>query len=263
MSGHSKWSTIKRKKGAEDAKRGQLFTKIGRAITITASEGGGDPNANFVLRLAIDKARDANMPMENIERAIKRGTGEGDEAMVLEKAVYGGYGPGGVAIAVDVTTDNKNRTASDMRKIFSDHGGNMADASSVLWQFKEMGRVIVKCARLQKSEKYGDPDKEVSVDRDGVMMELMDVAGVEDVKEYDDGEGGEIEKCEVISQVKELSKVRDEIVKLGYIVEAADVVKIANSMQEIDEATSEKVLSLFEDLDNHDDVENIWVNAVI
>ncbi|MBN2100292.1 YebC/PmpR family DNA-binding transcriptional regulator [Candidatus Dojkabacteria bacterium] len=261
MSGHSKWSTIKHKKAAQDAKKGKIFTKLGRAITIAAREGGGDIETNFALRLAVDSAKRSSMPQDNIERAINRGTGEGDEGVKMERAVYGGYGPGGIAVAVDVFTDNKNRTVSELRKIFESHGGSLSDASSVLWQFKEKGKLIVKCAKLEKSEKYGEEDKEVPVERNEVMMKLMDVDGIEDVSEYDEEGGDNFKFCEVVTEPKKLAKVRNDIDKLGYIVDSAEMAKIPDNTQSVDDAAAEKLRALFEDLDDHDDVENIWFNA--
>ncbi len=268
MSGHSKWSTIKRKKGAADAKRGQLFTKLGRAITIAAQEGGGDPEMNFSLRMAIDKAKKESMPSDNIERAIKRGTGELQDQAAIEKAVYGGYGPGGVAIAIDVMTDNSNRTVAELRKIFEDHGANLAEASSVLWQFEKKGSVIVKCSKIKKSEKYGVDDKEVPVSQDEVMMGLMDVSGVEDVSDIsaedalDGDENPEgFEFCEVLCDAKKLAQVRSAIEEAGFMVESAELVKIPENTQEISNDDREKLEKLLEELDDHDGVENLWFNV--
>lgn len=258
MSGHSKWSTIKRKKGALDAKKGQLFTRLGKTLSIAAKEGGPDPNSNFTLRLAIETARKANMPMTNIERAVKRGAGEDGEAFVTERAVYGGYGPGGIAVVVDTLTDNKNRTVSEVRRAFEDHGGTFAEVSSVLWQFKEMGRVTVKCAKVKKSEKYGGADEEVPTNRDEVMMEMMDIAGVQDVKE---GEDPMI--CEIYTGAKDLASTRDLIEKTGYIIEGVQIVKVPDNPQSADDKTVEKLGSLLEALSELEDVEDVWVNADI
>jgi len=261
VSGHSKWSTIKRKKGVADAKRGQTFTKLGRIITIAAREGGGDPEANFSLRLAMDKARMANMPIDTVERAIKRGTGDADGEAALEKGIYGGYGPGGIAIAVDVLTDSKNRTVSELRKIFEEHGGSLADASSVLWQFHEKGEIVIKCAKVKEAEKFGGESTFVSVDADEVMMNLMDIAGVEDISEDSDhGEGvsSAAKECMVMTAVKDVSSVRDAIEEYGFVVTSVEIVKIAEQTQVIDEETSKKLESLVESLEEHDDVENVW-----
>ncbi len=257
MSGHSKWATIKRKKGAADAKRGQLFTRLGRVISIAAREGGGDPNSNFTLRLAIETARKANMPMVNIDRAIKRGTGEGDEAFAMERAVYGGYGPGGVAILVDVTTDNKNRTVSDVRKTFEDHGGSFAEASSVLWQFKEVGRVTVKCAKIKKSEKFGGADEEIPFNREDVMMEMMDVNGVQDVKEVAEDET----LIEIYCQAKDLAIVRDAVMNSGYIIEGAQLARVPENPQSVSAEDAGKIGTLLEALSELEEVDDVWVNA--
>lgn len=262
MSGHSKWSTIKRKKAAIDAKRGNLFTKLARAITIAARESGGDMEANFALRLAVEKAKRASMPADNIERAINRGTGEGGEGMEMEREVYGGYGPGGVAILVDVFTDNKNRTISELRKIFDDRGGNIAETNSVLWQFTDKGRVLVKCAKIEKAEKFGEEDKEVPIDKDEVMMAIMDIEGVEDIKE-DEGESEDFAVCEVLTDPKQLAKVEGKIRELGYLVEEVEIARIPTNMVEVDDSTAEKLQGLFEVLDEHDDVENIWFNTSV
>src|SRR5918993_454241 len=147
MSGHSKWSSIKHKKGAKDAKRGKLFTKLARAITVAAREGSGDPDANPALGLAVQKARDASMPKDNIQRAIDRGTGEGADAAAIESVVYEGYGPGGAAILVEALTDNRNRTGAEVRHIFDKHGGSLGEPGSVAWQFETRGVVLVDADR--------------------------------------------------------------------------------------------------------------------
>jgi YebC/PmpR family DNA-binding regulatory protein len=239
-----------------------MFTKLGKTIAIAAREGGGDMESNFSLRLAVDKARQVNMPMNNIERAIKKGTGD-LEGETLEKAVYGGYGPGGVAIAVDTLTDNKNRTVSDLRKIFDEHGGNLAEASSVLWQFKEKGRIILKCAKMEAAEKFGKGEVESPVKADEVMMEMMDYEGVEDVSEYKNEDEPEKKFCEVITDVKHFSSIRKSIEEKKYILSESELIKIPDNIIEISEQDSAKLLILMESLDDHDDVENVWVNADI
>src|SRR5918996_1862854 len=169
MSGHSKWSSIKHKKGAADAKRGKLFTKLARAITVAAKDGGGDPEGNPALALAIQRARDASMPKDNIERAIAKGTGEGADADALEAVMYEGYGPGGVAILVEALTDNRNRTGSDMRHIFGKHSGNLGEPGSVSYLFEKKGVVVVD------GERYSEDDLMVAID-----------AGAEDIGTDDD-----------------------------------------------------------------------------
>jgi YebC/PmpR family DNA-binding regulatory protein len=264
MSGHSKWSTIKHKKAKQDAKRGKLFTKLGRAITIAAREGGGDEETNFALRLAIEKAKKASMPLDNIERALKRGTGEDTEG-AMERAVYGGYGPGGVAIVVDAFTDNTNRTVSEFRKIFEDHGGSLAESSSVLWQFHQKGRILVKCAKVQKAEKFGKDDKEVAVDRDEVMMTLMDFEEVEDIRKADiedEDVEGDFDLVEVITPVKKLAAIRKDIEdSTEYIVDSAEIIRVPENTQKVSEKEGKKIESLLEELDDHDDVEDLWFNT--
>jgi YebC/PmpR family DNA-binding regulatory protein len=261
MSGHSKWSTIKHKKAKKDAKRGKLFSKLSRAIALAAREGGGDEEKNFALRLAVEKARKASMPSDNIERAIKRGTGE-DMADSLKKGVYGGYGPGGVAVAVDVVTDNKNRTVSEIRNIFEDHGGSLAETGSVLWQFDKKGRVLVKCAKIKKAQKFGKDDKEVPVELESVMMKLMDIEGVEDIQEAENEDvEGNFKICEVITPVKKLSKIRQAIEDTEFIVDSAEIIRIPQNNQVVSSKEGKKLEKLLEELDDHDDVEDLWFNT--
>src|SRR5918911_174974 len=158
MSGHSKWSSIKHKKAATDAKRGQLFTKLARAITVAAREGGGDPEANFTLASAIEKARGYSMPKENIQRAIDRGTGAGDAGAAIERVVYEGYGPGGAAILVEALTDNRNRTGAEVRHAFDKHGGSLGEPGSVAWQFRKRGVLLVD------GERYSEEDLIAAID---------------------------------------------------------------------------------------------------
>src|SRR5688500_3682696 len=178
MSGHSKWSSIKHKKGAKDAKRGKLFTKLARAITVAARDGGGDPDANPTLGLAVQKARDASMPKDNIQRAIDRGTGEGADAAAIESVVYEGYGPGGAAILVETLTDNRNRTGSEVRHAFEKHGGSLGEPGSVSWQFEKRGVILVD------GERYGEEDVMPAIDagaedvaEDGDLIKVLTAAG--------------------------------------------------------------------------------------
>ncbi|MFH1547642.1 MAG: YebC/PmpR family DNA-binding transcriptional regulator, partial [bacterium] len=194
--------------------------------------------------------------------AIKKGTGE-LEGETLDKAVYGGYGPGGVAIAVDVLTDNKNRTVSDLRKIFDEHGGNLSDASSVLWQFVEKGRVVLKCAKLEQSEKFGEGDIEKPLNMDDVMMEMMDYEGVEDVREWKDNDEPEAHFCEIITDPKKFASIRKNIEEKKYVISESELIKIPENKIDISEKDSAKLLVLMEALDDHEDVENVWVNVEI
>src|SRR5215468_3059785 len=195
MSGHNKWSTIKRKKGAADAKRGKIFTRIGREITIAAREGGGNPDANTRLRLAMEKAKAANMPKENVERAIARGAGGGDDGIVMETITYEGYAPHGVAILIDVLTDNKNRSLSQIRQVFNRSNGNMAEAGSVMWQFDQKGYIEVQAE---------------GVDSDELFMTAAD-AGADDVVPGD-------ETIEVYTPREVLSVVETKLVGAHYKV---------------------------------------------
>jgi YebC/PmpR family DNA-binding regulatory protein len=236
MSGHSHWATIKHKKGAVDAKRGKLWSKLSRAIIIAARHGGGDPNMNLKLRYAIDKARQVSMPKDNIERAIKRGTGE-VEGMIFEEITYEGFGPGGVAILVDVLTDNRNRTSGEVRKIFERAGGNMGSAGCVGYMFERKGLFSIPAA---------------GVDEDTLMGIILD-AGADDMKR--DGHTFEItsdpaafNKVQEALQANNLTPAHSEITQIGKVPVDADV------------ETGKKVMRLIEMLDDHDDVQNVYSN---
>ncbi len=233
MSGHSKWSTIKRQKGAKDAARGALFTKLGNAIAI-AARGGADPETNFALRLAVDKAKAANMPTANIQRSIDRGSGKlGGEQ--IQEVVYEGYGPGGVAILIEAATDNINRTYPEVRLAFSKHGGNMAEKGAVAFQFARKGMIRVKGAG------------------DEVVLAALD-AGAEDVQE-------EGEESVVYTDPKELAQVRDNLKAAGVEISEAELTYVpANTVKVDDEATAGKIMRLMDALDAVDDVTNTHVN---
>jgi YebC/PmpR family DNA-binding regulatory protein len=232
MSGHSKWSTIKREKGAKDAARGAVFTKIGNAIAI-AARGGTDPDTNFALRLAIDKAKAANMPSANIQRAIDRVKDK--NAAQLQEILYEGYGPGGTAILVECATDNTNRTYPEVRLAFSKHGGSIADKGSVVFQFDHRGMVRVRATG------------------DDVLMAAID-AGAEDVQD----EGGE---SVIYTANTDLAKVRDAMKDAGFEVTEAELTYVPNNTIEItDEATAGKIMRLMDALDDLDDVTNTHVN---
>ncbi len=240
MSGHSKWAQIKRKKGAADVKKGAMFTRLGREIAIAAREGGGDPNANFSLRLAVDKARANNMPKENIERAIKRGTGELGEGGQLDDVMYEGYGPGGAALLVQVLTDNRNRAAADIRHIFTRGGGNLASANAVSWMFEKKGVIT-----LEANGK--DPDE--------LALELID-AGAEDVKV----DGKEIEAYTPPDQLKAL---RDALEKRKIPIVSAELAWIARNPAEVGDDHAVQTLKLMEALEEHDDVQKVFTNLDI
>ncbi len=233
MSGHSKWSTIKRQKGAKDAARGALFTKLGNAIAI-AARGGADPEMNFGLRLAIDKAKAANMPMANIQRSIDRGSGKlGGEQ--IQEVMYEGYGPGGVAILVECATDNINRTYPEVRLAFSKHGGNIAEKGAVAFQFERKGIIRVKGAG------------------DELMLQAID-AGAEDVQEEGD-------ESVIYTNPKELATVRDNLTQAGVAIIEAELTFVPNTTVEVnDQETAGKIMRLMDALDEVNDVTNTHVN---
>src|SRR4051794_18300660 len=230
MSGHSKWSQIKRQKGANDAKRGAVFTKIGREISIAARQGGGDPDANYRLRLAMDTARAANMPAENIKRAIEKAVG-GGAAEQFEEIVYEGYGPGGVAILVETATNNKNRTAADVRSIFVKAGGSLAGSGAVAWQFEQRG--VIAVARDGQ-----DPDE--------IALTAID-AGAEDVDT-------EADPLEIVTESTRLEAVRKALEAGGIKVESAELTMEPKSTVEVDGSQVRQNMRLIELLEDHDDV---------
>lgn len=236
MAGHSKWSTIKHKKGAADAARGKLFAKLLRQVEVAAREGGGDPDMNPTLRTMYQKARDASVPLDTIERAIKRGTGE-LEGVSYEQVTYEGYGPGGVAVMVDALTDNRNRTGAEVRSIFTKHGGSMAEPGAVAWQFERKGVVLV----------------DRSVEEDALMLVALD-AGAEDIA--DDGEA-----WRVTTGPTDLHAVRSALEEAGIAVTSSDLAMVPTSTVAIDEAeAARKVLKLVDALDDNDDVQDVYGN---
>jgi YebC/PmpR family DNA-binding regulatory protein len=238
MSGHSKWSTIKRQKGAKDAARGALFTKLGNNIAI-AARGGADPDMNFSLRLAIDKAKAANMPLANIQRSVDRGSGKlGGEQ--IQEVMYEGYGPGGVAILVECATDNINRTYPEVRLAFSKHGGNIAEKGAVAFQFERKGMIRVK----------GGGDE--------MMLQALE-AGADDVQD-EAGENGEQESV-IYTDPKELAAVRDNLKAAGVDITEAELTFVPqNTVEVTDASTAGKIMRLMDALDDCDDVTNTHVN---
>ncbi|MFH1644846.1 MAG: YebC/PmpR family DNA-binding transcriptional regulator [Candidatus Omnitrophota bacterium] len=236
MSGHSKWSSIKHKKGAADAKRGKIFSKIAKEITVAAKTGGGDVITNARLRMIVNKAKSVNMPSDNIDRAIKKGTGE-LPGVTYEELCYEGYGPSGVAVIVEALTDNKNRAAAEIRNIFSKKGGNMAGSGSVSWIFTKKGFIMVKAG---------------TVDEDKIMTVALD-AGADDMKQEDD-------MYEVTTSVSDFEKVKDSIDKAGIEIESAEITMIPSSTVKLDGNDAKKVLSLIETLEDHEDVQGVYAN---
>lgn len=233
MSGHSKWSSIKHKKAAKDAKRGKLFTKVIREITVAARMGGGDINSNPRLRTAVLTAKDASMPAENIDRAIKKGTGE-LESVTYEEVSYEGYGPGGAAIMVYVVTDNKNRTVSEIRRLFTKYGGNMGESGCVAWMFDKKALITVDQTQIKEER-------------------LMDVAldgGAEDVREEDG-------HFEIIAQPEDLEKLRERLDREKIPVVTAQIAMIPKNTVDLDAKHAAQALKLAEELEDHDDVQTV------
>jgi YebC/PmpR family DNA-binding regulatory protein len=234
MAGHSKWANIKHRKGRQDAARGKLFGKLAKAIEIAAREGGGNPDFNPTLATAVFKAKAASMPNDNIDRAIKRGTGE-VEGAIYEEIWYEGYGPGGVAIYVQVLTDNRNRAASDVRSTFTRHNGNLGEPGSVGYLFSQRGLVVA------------------TGDEDDVLLTALD-AGAEDVEDTGDG------TFEVITPPSDLAAVREALEKSGIGVESADITQRPSSWVPVEESEARKVLRLIDALDDLDDVQAVFSN---
>jgi YebC/PmpR family DNA-binding regulatory protein len=236
MSGHSKWHSIKHKKAVVDARRGKLFTKLARAITVAAKEGGGDIEGNAALALAVQKARDASMPKDNIERAIAKGTGAGADAESFEQVVYEGYGPGGVALLIDALTDNRNRTGSEVRHLLSKHGGNLGEPGSVAYLFDKKGVIVVDAAR------YGEDD----------LMPAVD-AGAEDIALDDD-------VFEILTEPSDFARVRAALEEAGVEFESAEVTQQPKTRVPLDEDSARKLMRLIDALEDNDDVGAVHAN---
>jgi YebC/PmpR family DNA-binding regulatory protein len=237
MSGHSKWASIKHQKGVADARRGQLFTKLTREIIVAAREGGGNPDTNFRLRLAMQRAHDNNMPSENIERAIKRGTGE-TEGMALIEMILEGYGPGGTAILVQALSDNRNRTLQEVRNIFSRNGGSLGESGCVAWLFESRGLIIVKTDDLDAEE---------------LALQAIDL-GAEDVKVEDD-------YIEIYTKPGELEVVREVLEQKEVPIDSAQLAMVAKTMVSLEEKTSIQTLRLLDKLEELDEVQHVTSNA--
>jgi YebC/PmpR family DNA-binding regulatory protein len=236
MSGHSKWHTIKHKKGAADAKRGKIFTRLIKELTVAARAGGGDPGMNPRLRTVLAEAKAQNMPAENIKRAIRRGTGE-EEGLSYEEVTYEGYGPGGVAILVDTLTDNKNRTVGEIRHTFTKYGGNLGEANSVAWMFEKKGLVTV--------------DKQ-KADEEALMNAVLE-AGADDMK--DDGS-----QWEIVSAPDVHAAVVEAVKKLGVEPGTAQVAMLPQNYVKLEGKQAQQMLKLMEALEDHDDTRNVWSN---
>lgn len=238
MSGHSKWATIKRAKGTTDAKRGAAFTRLTREIAQSAKEGGGNPDTNFRLRLAVEKARAANMPKDNIERAINRATGVGDDAASFEELMYEGYGPAKVPFMIKVLTDNRNRTVADVRKTLQKAGGQLGEGGSVGWQFARKGYITV--------------EKKAAGDFDAIF-ELALEAGAEDIKDGED-------QIEVITEVEALRPVREALVAKKYHITNAEISYLPSTSAELGDHDIERVANAVDALEELDDVQQVYTN---
>ena len=238
MSGHSKWSSIKHKKGAADAKRGQLFSKLSRAIIVAAKEGGGDPANNLALQNAIEKAKSYSMPRDNIDRAIAKGSGADADADAFETIVYEGYGPEGIAVIVEALTDNRNRTAADVRHLFAKHGGNLGTAGAVAWQFDRRGVVVVSAEGVDEDELFlaaadGGAD---DIDRDGSVFQIT-------------------------SAPEQLAAVRGAVEEAGFTVDSAELQLVPKTTVSIDDETkARQVMRLIDALEENDDVQDVYAN---
>lgn len=236
MSGHSKWATTKHRKAAVDAKRGKVFTRLGKEIAVAARVGGGDPDANPRLRLAVGKAREANMPADTIKRAIQRGTGE-LPGMAYEEIVYEGYGPGGVALLMEVTTDNRNRTVGELRHLLTKHGGKMGETGCVAWMFHRKGVIAVPADKVSEE----------------ALMEAALTAGAEDMQRQDD-------TFEVTTTQEEFEAVRDALEKAGIPVAEAELRMIPETDVHLEGSDAERMLQLIERIEDHDDVQAVSAN---
>jgi YebC/PmpR family DNA-binding regulatory protein len=237
MSGHSKWSTIKRKKGAADAKRGALFGKLSKAITVAAREGGGDPEMNPALGLAVQKAKEGNMPNDNIERAIDKGTGAGADAAALERITYEGYAAGGVAVLIEVVTDNRNRAASDVRYVFSKNGGKLGTSGSVSYLFERKGVVLVPKGEVDEEE----------------LIEVALEAGAEDVEVSESD-------YRVVTAPEDFATVRESLKEAGIAFENAEITMQPQNSIDLDASTAKQTLRLIDALEENDDVQEVYAN---
>jgi YebC/PmpR family DNA-binding regulatory protein len=236
MSGHSKWHSIKHKKGAADAKRGKIFTRIIKELTVAARTGGGDPGSNPRLRTIVAEAKSVNMPAENIQRAIRRGTGE-EPGVTYEEVTYEGYGPGGAAVIVEAMTDNRNRTVGELRHIFSKHGGNLGEANSVAWMFEKKGYIVVDKAKA---------------DEETLMAATLD-AGGDDLRDDEDS-------WEVISTPAAFEAVLQAVKKVGVEPSSAQVAMLPQNYIKLEGKTAQQMVKLMDALDDHDDVQKVWSN---
>lgn len=238
MSGHSKWAQVKHKKAVVDAKRGKIFSKIAKEIVVAARLGGGDPDGNPRLRTVMEKAREVNMPGENIKRAIMKGTGE-LPGVAYEESIYEGYGPGGTAILLEVFTENKNRTVSEIRHIMTKNGGNLGEAGCVAWMFEKKGYILVEKTKIEE---------------DSLMSAALE-AGAEDMKN-DPGE----DNYEIITAHEDVNKVKAALESAGITVSLAEITMLPKSYVALDEKSAEQIIRLVDMLEDHEDIQNVYTN---
>jgi len=238
MSGHSKWSSIKHKKAAVDAKRGKVFSRISKELSVAARLGGGDPDMNPRLRVSMEKAKEANMPAENVKRAIQKGTGELPGA-TYEESTYEGYGPGGVAILLEIMTDNKNRTVGEIRHLLTKQGGNLGEAGCVAWMFDEKGYILVE---------------KKTIDEEALMSEALD-AGADDIKSDPDEEN-----YEITTAPEDLNTVKEFLTEKNITINLAEVTQIPQNYVKLEGKDAKKMMTLMEALEDHDDVQNVYAN---
>ncbi len=236
MSGHSKWHSIKHKKGALDAKRGKIFTRIIKELTVAARTGGGDPGMNPRLRTIIADAKAVNMPQDNIQRAIRRGTGE-EPGVSYEEVTYEGYGPGGAAVIIEVVTDNRNRTVGELRHMLTKHGGNLGESNSVAWMFEKKGYIVVEKAKATEE----------------TLMDAVLEAGADDMSDDDDN-------WEIMSAPSAFEAVKEAVKKLGVEPASAEVAMLPKNYVKLEGKSAQQMVRLMEALDDHDDVQHVWSN---
>jgi YebC/PmpR family DNA-binding regulatory protein len=236
MSGHSKWHSIKHKKGALDAKRGKIFTRIIKELTVAARTGGGDPGMNPRLRTIIADAKAVNMPQDNIQRAIRRGTGE-EPGVSYEEVTYEGYGPGGAAVIIEVVTDNRNRTVGELRHMLTKHGGNLGESNSVAWMFEKKGYIVVEKAKATEE----------------TLMDAVLEAGADDMSDDDDN-------WEIMSAPSAFEAVKEAVKKLGIEPASAEVAMLPKNYVKLEGKSAQQMVRLMEALDDHDDVQHVWSN---
>jgi len=261
MSGHSKWAKIKRQKGITDQKRGAIFTKLGRNITMAAKEGGPDPESNFSLRLAIDKAKAVNMPSDNIDRAIKKASGQ-DGKMNMQKITYEAIGHNNVVMIIDCQTDNTNRTVSEVKSILEKNGAKLATVGSLSWQFNEIGFIQLKPAKLEKAQKYGAEDKYLPIDKEQLEMDLMEIEGITDIEEniLEDEAGNSSQVLDISTDKNSFSKIVKELNQRQLQIISYELIKKANDLIEIPDDYQGKIANIVDSLEDLDDVDSVWLN---